>query len=509
MIIMTEGLHALAGPAMRRALKTFTRSPYSGAATGAVCTAILQSSSATTVAAVGFVGAGLISFSGALGIIFGANIGTTITGWLVVLLGFKLKLGTLILPVIFLGAILKLFARKHLASLGLSMAGFGLIFVGITMMQQGMAGVENLLTPAQFPPDNFTGRLKLVALGILITVITQSSSAGVAAALTALYAGAVNFNQAAALVIGMDVGTTITALMATIGTSGGARRTGWAHVVYNLLTAIAALLLLTPYTWAWQYFAPGQLQVNGEIALVAFHTFFNGTGVLLVLPFSEHFARLMMKIVPDVSSPYTRQLETSLLSDPSIAVNAVFSSSQLQLIDLIIHIKRLLAQNLDASMSDLAALQTALAKTRSFVDRIHLEQTNQAEWSKLLAMIHFLDHLHRLHHRCDEEVFQVKSLVSLQQLANIRPDVLQHLESLVVHLQHERWHQAHQLARDLRLQLTEQLGPVRNKIMTDIALGKITVPRATEYMEALRWLQRITNHLARSVYHCREFSAQE
>ncbi len=494
---------------MRRALKNFTRSPYSGAATGAVCTAILQSSSATTVAAVGFVGAGLISFSGALGIIFGANIGTTITGWLVVLLGFKLKLGTLILPVIFLGAILKLFARKRLASLGLALAGFGLIFVGISMMQQGMAGVENLLTPAQFPPDTFAGRLKLVVLGILITVVTQSSSAGVAAALTALYAGAVNFNQAAALVIGMDVGTTITALMATIGTSGAARRTGWAHVVYNLLTAMAALLLLTPYTWVWQYFAPGQLQVNGEIALVAFHTFFNGAGVLLVLPFSEYFARLMMKIVPDASSPYTGQLEKSLLSEPSIAVNAVFSSSKQQLIDLIMHIKQLLAQRFKGSSDDLPCLQTALRQTRAFVDLIHLQQTEQAEWPKLLAMIHVLDHLHRLHQRCDQEIFQVRNLAALALPENIQLGISGHLESLVVALQRERWREAYQLARELRVQLAEQLEPVRKKIMTDIALGKVTVPRATEYMEALRWLQRISNHLARSVYHCREFTAQE
>jgi len=508
MVIMTEGLHALAGPAMRRALKAFTRSPYSGAATGALCTAILQSSSATTVAAVGFVGAGLITFSGALGIIFGANIGTTITGWLVVLLGFKLKLGTVILPVIFFGALLKLFAQKRLASLGLSMAGFGLIFVGIAMMQQGMAGLENIITPAQFPPDSFTGRLKLLALGILITVVTQSSSAGVAAALTALYAGAVNFNQAAALVIGMDVGTTITALMATIGTARGARRTGWAHVVYNLLTAIAALLLLTPYTWVWEYYAPGQLQANGEIALVAFHTFFNGAGVILVLPFSEYFARLMMKIVPEAASPYTGQLDVSLLSEPSIALNAVFSSVKTQLTGLIEHIRRLLAEQTKLSVNDLGELHSALEQTRAFVDRIHLEQSSQAEWPKLLAMIHVLDHLHRLHQRCDEETLQIKSLAALHQLEAVRPQVLGRLNTFVQQLQHEQWHLAFEQARDLRIGLANQLEPVRNAIMMDIALGKVSVPRATEHMEALRWLQRIANHLARIAYHLSRLPAE-
>ena len=137
---MTDGLRALAGSAIRGALMRFTRSPLSGAVTGAVSTAILQSSSATTVAAVGFVGAGLITFSASLGIIFGANIGTTMTGWLVALLGFKLNLGTVILPVILVGTILRLFGNGRAANIGYALAGFGLIFVGITLMQQGMSG---------------------------------------------------------------------------------------------------------------------------------------------------------------------------------------------------------------------------------------------------------------------------------------------------------------------------------------------------------------------------------
>ena len=131
MIIMTEGLRELAGDMIRSALMRFTSSPVTGAATGAISTAILQSSSATTVAAVGFVGAGLMTFDSSLGIIFGANIGTTITGWLVALFGFKLKLGTIMLPLILAGAILRLFAAGRLSSTGYALAGFGLIFVGI------------------------------------------------------------------------------------------------------------------------------------------------------------------------------------------------------------------------------------------------------------------------------------------------------------------------------------------------------------------------------------------
>ena len=132
MIIMTEALRSLAGQIIRNALMRFTRNPLSGAVTGAISTAVLQSSSATTVAAVGFVGAGLITFPESLGIIFGANIGTTITGWLVALIGFKLQLGTLMFPVIFIGVMLRLFGNKRISNIGMGIAGFALIFIGIS-----------------------------------------------------------------------------------------------------------------------------------------------------------------------------------------------------------------------------------------------------------------------------------------------------------------------------------------------------------------------------------------
>jgi len=216
MIVMTDGLNALTGNAIRSALMRFTRSPLSGATTGAACTALLQSSSATTVAAVGFVGAGLMSFPSALGIIFGANIGTTITGWMVALLGFKLQLGLLVLPLVLIGSIMRLFGSGRVANIGYAIAGFGLIFIGITMLQQGMSDLQELFTFSQAGNDSVTGRIQLLLLGILFTVITQSSSAGVTTTLTALFSGMIGFEQAAAHVIGMDIGTTVTAALATI-----------------------------------------------------------------------------------------------------------------------------------------------------------------------------------------------------------------------------------------------------------------------------------------------------
>ena len=226
MLLLTDGLKALAGGRMRDLLAGFTSTPLSGVATGAVTTAVIQSSSATTVAAVGFVASGLLTFPQAIGIIFGANIGTTATGWLVAILGFKLDLGQVALPFVFLAAFLRIAFRGRVALAGQALAGFCLIFVGIEYMKDGLDAFEGIVTPTDFPSDTTLGRLELVAIGALITVVTQSSSAGVAAALAALGAGAINFPQAATLVIGMNVGTTFTAVLATVGGGTMARCTG-------------------------------------------------------------------------------------------------------------------------------------------------------------------------------------------------------------------------------------------------------------------------------------------
>jgi len=505
MIIMTDGLHFLAGGAIRSALVRFTRSPVSGAITGAASTAILQSSSATTVAAVGFVGAGILSFPQALGIIFGANVGTTITGWLVVLVGFKLNLGTLILPIIFIGVLLKLFAKDKAANSGLALAGFGLIFVGIAMMQQGMSGYENTITPTQFPDDTWLGRLQLVAIGILITLVTQSSSAGIAASLTALFAGAINFNQAAALVIGMDVGTTVTAAMATIGGSVASRRTGLSHVIYNLCTGVGALFLLTPYTQFWEAVSPGTLVQNAELALVAFHTTFNTLGVIIVLPLSRHFAHMITKIISPSIISYTQNLDKSLLKEPGIALTAIQATIKTEFLDLLKHVECLLHQEKEGHCIDLNRLQIALNDTHAYVDRLHLEKESLPEWQQLLAAIHILDHLQRLHERCDEEEYRVKAATKAPKLTQQLLSVSRSLNAIVLCLEQNDWQQAHENAEQTRKQLATQWEPIRNAIMTDTATGQLTVPQATDKVEAIRWLQRVCNHIARITFHFQKF----
>ncbi|TNE58692.1 MAG: Na/Pi cotransporter family protein, partial [Alphaproteobacteria bacterium] len=320
MSLLTDGLRTLTGGTLRRGLKRATRNRFNSIMTGLVSTAILQSSSATTVTTIGFVGAGLITFQQSLGIIFGANIGTTFTGWLVTLLGFKLDLGILAMPLVLIGGFMRLAGRGKAQPIGLALAGFSLLFFGIEGMQSGMSGLEAVLNPSTLPGDGLVGRLGLVALGALITVITQSSSAGVVTALAALGVGAISFPQAAAMVIGMNVGTTITAVLATIGGSTASRRTGYAHVLFNILTGLIAFALLTPL---------GRLVSSGTItllndpllALVSFHTVFNIMGVLLIAPITGHFARIVIRLVPDREESLTPELNQADLTDSQSAID--------------------------------------------------------------------------------------------------------------------------------------------------------------------------------------------
>jgi len=397
MSVMTDGLKAMADDRMRATLAKTTRGPVSGVCTGAVATAILQSSSATTVAAVGFVHAGLLTFSQALGIIFGANIGTTLKGWLVATLGLKMQLGQLLLPVIFVAMLLRLAGRGRTSAVGTALAGFGLIFVGIDILQTGMTAFQGIVTPGSFPNDTIGGRLLLVAIGVAFTVVTQSSSAGVAAALTAVHTQTITLNQAAAMVIGMDLGTTVTAAMATIGGNIQARRTGLAHVIYNAMTAVGAFLLLTPFLNGVEIAFPGTSVMEPELVLVGFHTFFNTLGVIAILPFTNQFAAMIIRLFPERGNPLTRHLDPTLLSSPSVALQAVTATLQ----DLTRSVFEELIQRLDTPQKQseshgLGDAEEAVDQTRDYLQQLQVER-QQSEWlSEYMRSIHILDHLRRV-----------------------------------------------------------------------------------------------------------------
>ena len=497
MIVMTEGLRNLAGRTMRSALMKFTRNPLSGAATGAASTAILQSSSATTVAAVGFVGAELITFPAALGIIFGANIGTTFKGWLIAILGFKLNLLNFFMPLVFAGAVMRLFSKGRLAVIGYTLSGFGIIFIGIYILQNSMSEMHNLISFSNLPADNISGRLLIVGIGLLFSAITQSSSAGVVASLTALYSGIINFNQAACLVIGMDIGTTVTAAMATLGGSVGAKRTGYSHVIYNFLTATMALVILNPYTWAIEYYMPGQLVNNAEILLVAFHTLFNTLGVIIVLPFTSHFAHLMEKIVPYKTSGYTQKLDRELLEDPNLAISAVISSIKIVSVDLFSLILSILGKPRNSKDVNIAKLNIAITEIENYVDKIELSHVDKGNVESILNIVHTLDHLNRLQERCETEENRAAVIRQSPELVEERNLFANKLKYIVDEININRWDKASVFANDVAEEIHSRVHPLRDNVMVQVVEGKYDSISGKENLEAIRWLRRVSKHISR------------
>lgn len=502
---MTDHLKRLAGDRIRAALFNYTKTPTSGAVTGAVTTALVQSSSATTVAAVGFVGAGLMTFTNSLGIIFGANIGTTITGWMVALLGFKFSIDALALPIIFVGAVMRLFLKGKWANLGLVLAGFGLIFVGIDTMQGAMQNMRDILDFSQLPANNLAGQLQLLLLGLIFTIITQSSSAGVAVTLTALFSGIIQFEQAAALVIGMDVGTTVTSLMATIGGSVNAKRTGYSHVIYNFATAALALLLITPYIATWEYFSEGAITENAEIALVAFHTLFNTIGVLLILPLTSQFERLMRWLVPQATEDSIKGLDYQLLEAPELALQAVQTTLVKLTKALLNELGFLMSRNPDKNFqSDLIQLQQDLDQTQFYLDSIHLTQQDSHVWNRLTAMIHILDHLQRLHERCEEEDDRAEASKQFVSLHSLSEQLDQDIRLLTSYIANNNWQSAVQITQQLYSQINEQAEDYRQTMVNDMGQGLISAEQCWDALEAIRWMERVSNHLYRISYYLQE-----
>jgi phosphate:Na+ symporter len=330
MIVMTQGLKALAGSALRVVLSKAAATPLRGSFWGALVTLLVQSSSATTMTTIGLVSAGLLTFPQGLGLVFGANVGTTGTGWLVALIGVRVSLTAAALPMIFIGALIKLLASGRVSGAGAAFAGFGLVLFGLTTLQQGMGGLAERLHPADLPvvlagPDagwwwGMLGALVLVMVGLVMTAVMQSSTAAIAVTLSAYYAGAVGLDQGCALIIGQNIGTATSSALAAIGASTTAKRLAIAYVLFKLIAAVIALVLFPIVT---PLLVRTLKTIDGVTLLAAYHTAYNVVGVLVLLPLIDRFTRLVERILPERGSPLTRCLDPSALATPIVAVEAV------------------------------------------------------------------------------------------------------------------------------------------------------------------------------------------
>lgn len=318
---MSSGMQKLAGQRLKKILALLTTNRVIAILMGMFVTMLVQSSSVSTVMTIGFVNASLLTLKQALGVIFGANIGTTITGWILVL-----NIGKYGLPMVGAGAILYMFLKGEKAKTrALTFMGLGMIFLGLQLMSNGLKPVRSMPEFVRlfslFSADSYFGVLKVAFIGALITAIVQSSSATLGITITLAVQGLIDYPTAVALVLGENVGTTITAFLATLNANANAKRAAYAHTIINTVGVIWVTAIFPYYLDFLSNF--GSPEANITMAIATAHTMFNVSNVIIFTPFIGYLADFLTKIVKDdeekVSDRITH-IDELMLKTPSVVV---------------------------------------------------------------------------------------------------------------------------------------------------------------------------------------------
>jgi len=355
---MENGFKAFSGSLLENVLERFTNTTPKAITTGFIVTAIVQSSSLISIIIISFLSAELMSLTSAVGVIFGSNIGTTTTAWLVSTFGLKIKISAYAMPMIVLGIFIPLFLKssswKGIASIFI---GLGIIFLGIGYMKEGFETMKEGLNLAQYAMSGYAGIFVYVLIGAVATVIIQSSSATMAIIITALATGQIDYANALALAIGANVGTTVTAALGSLKSNENGKRLAVAHFIFNITTAVIAILFIYQLADLVDRLAVmiGIGVNNYAMKLSLFHTIFNVIGVLAVSPFIHPLVRFLntLFIPKGATKGKPKYLDDAALALPSTALSAILMETKHlyeNAFDIITHGLNLKKKNILSSM---------------------------------------------------------------------------------------------------------------------------------------------------------------
>lgn len=497
--MMTDGLKLAAGNALRTLLAKWSKTPFRGVVSGAAMTALVQSSSAVTVASLGFVNAGLLSMRHALGIVYGANIGTTMTGWLVAMVGFKLNIQAVALPMIGVGMILKLLKpNSRLASVGIAIAGFGLFFVGIDSLKTAFEGIVSTFDLSQFKAEGVEGFLMYLVIGFVMTVLTQSSSASIALTITAATSGMVGIYAAGAMVIGANIGTTSTAMFASIGATSSAKRVAAAQVVFNVATAVVAALIL-PLLFGLIHWITAVAEIDADpgITLAIFHTLFNLLGVALIFPLNDRLASFLeqrfVSLEEEASKP--KHLDKNIAQTPDLAVNALILEL-LSVSDRFLHVyPKLFSQQsseITALENDIHGVEALCQHISQFIVDVERAALSE-ETTKALASLMRVEHYMLSSAQKALAISAVSRRRDVLTKAELEGQLLNYLSVTNEFMRMVRWRQfdssdALSLQFDL---LDKEHHKVKSALVMGATQGDIAVTQMTDATECMEYLLQI------------------
>ena len=400
MNLMSSGLQKAAGSKLRTLLSRITSNPFKGVLTGFGITSVIQSSSATTVMVVGFVSAGLLTLSQAIGVIMGANIGTTMTAWIISIFGFKADISILAVPLMAVGFILSNAKRDKLKSIGEFVIGFSLLFLGLSLMKNSIPDLSTTPEVLSFiqgwSGKGFISVLLFLLLGTVMTLILQSSSATVALTLIMLNMGWIHFDMAAAMVLGENIGTTITANIAAAVGNVNAKRAALAHTFFNVFGVIWALIFFHPFVNLVQNIV-GLMNVDEQTSLVygisMFHTMFNLINTCILIWFTsviEKIVKFVIKDKPSKDKTKIVYLDSGLIDTPELALSEACRET--------VHFARVMKNGLEYirsavqssdNIADYEPYKEKLVKYEQISDKMEYEI---ASFLNELAKAHISDH---------------------------------------------------------------------------------------------------------------------
>lgn len=429
MKIMSESLQNATGDGLKNILWKATNNRVKGLLTGMGITSVIQSSSATTVMVVSFVSAGLISLNQSIGIILGANIGTTVTGWIVALIGFNLKISSLALPAIGIGFFLRFLNKENVRYWGEVLLGFGMLFLGLSIMSDAVRDLRDsemvMNFMARYSADSFFSTVLVVMVGTAVTMVVQSSSATMAMTMTLAFNGLIDFTTSCALILGENIGTTVTANIASIGSPADAKRAARVHMLFNVFGVIWVLAVFKPYFIPLvDLIVPGNPESSNAtdrsaaIAshLAAFHSCFNIFNAMLFLPFTTVLARIAEKMVKERQKPggeefHLKYISTSILSTPAINIDQARLETRrmlgmvMNMFAMVMDIFNRPDQKLGDEVERIQLLEDHVdlleKEISAFLVRVLQENISEDQSQEITRMLHRINDLERIGDHCE------------------------------------------------------------------------------------------------------------
>ncbi|MDN5106703.1 Na/Pi symporter [Aliarcobacter butzleri] len=370
MFFMQDGFKQLSGGILEKLLQKFTSNTFYAIATGFFSTSVVQSSTIITLVVISFLSAELLTLVQGIGIIFGSNLGSTTTAWIVSSLGVDVKISKYAFPMIVFGVILRFTKTNGLKGSGNVLLGLGFIFLGIAYMKDGFDVMKESIDLASFAMEGYLGIIIYILIGIFVTVVIQSSAATLAIVITALNADSISYLNALALAIGANVGTTLTAILASFTSNENGKRVAFVHFTFNIISAIFVTIFIFQFQILVDFLSPylGISNDNYGMKLALFHTMFSAVGIILLTPFIKQLVsiseKLIKKKVSAASKP--KYLLKSNLDVPDVAVVSI----RKEIINLYENCQKAMLHALNLHTTNLTkeSLNAQLAKELTIID---------------------------------------------------------------------------------------------------------------------------------------------